>query len=83
MLFQLSAELFWGFQVELDLAQFTTEADVIKEVKSQLKEFMLMGNLQVLAEEVDKLHLHLHQDLHSEHEQDLSVVYICDRKHSM
>lgn len=83
MLFQLSAHLFWGFQVEIpDLAYMNSEADIITLVKENLKEYLLKGNLQVLAEMVDTLPLHFHENVFTKKNQ-AEVVYICDHRHSL
>lgn len=78
----LSAELFWGFQLEFqnELSSLSKEDQtcvIENEFKQQLKEYFKEKNLQLLMERVDVLVLHLHEALKPD-----SHTYACDHDHS-
>jgi hypothetical protein len=83
MLFQLSSRLFWGFQFNADLTPDMTEAHIIDAAKNSLKQFLLTGNLQVLAEMVDDLPLHVHYNFSEVPSSSQRVIYVCDHRHSL
>ena len=77
-----SAKLFWGFKIEAPneytlLTKNEQEMLVNAEFKLKLNAFFKQHNLQLLMEEVDKLHLHLHAPLEPD-----ALVYACDHCHN-
>ena len=78
----LSAETFWGFIITINMNEVSdltlnNQSEFIQnKIKNELKEFLLSRNLQILAEKVDMLNIHLH-DLLKENE----TNYACDHCH--
>lgn len=78
----LSAKLFWGFSSEFEdeLANLSLEEQtsiVNAQVKQEMKEFFMQKNLQILVEEMEKLHFHLHDPLKAN-----TLSYACDHCHN-
>jgi hypothetical protein len=78
----LSAKLFWGFSVEFEdgLESVSIEEQTLivnARVKQELRDFFGQKNLQILIEEVQKLHLHLHDPLKAN-----TLMYACDHCHN-
>lgn len=82
--FQLSAELFWGFQVKIELQNIHNMDQVFHIIKLELQRFLTSRNLLVLSEKVDQLALHSHngdvQDIINNTSED-SIIYLCDHDH--
>jgi hypothetical protein len=80
---QISSELFWGFHEEIDLLLFESQQDVCNYMKRTLKDFFKTHNLLGLAEKVDMIQLHMHNQ--GKTIQDIlrytgrtDIVYVCD-----
>lgn len=73
---QVSAPIFWGFQykVPLDYALSVTVDSLAAEVKTYMKNFFELHNLQELKDMVNKLNFCIHQQINSAD----NIVYICD-----
>jgi hypothetical protein len=77
--FQISAALFWGWQTTLDLDTYDTIEKVIAKVQSDLKQFFRNANLLELAEKVDKMQLHCHNDTQRIFiDNPTEIIYLCD-----
>jgi hypothetical protein len=75
----LSAELFWGFLREIEVNNFKNNEEIIEYMVSELKKFLLLENLQLLIEKLEKTKFHMHCqfiDL-----TDDILYYICDHDH--
>jgi hypothetical protein len=75
----LSAELFWGFSREIEVSQFTNNEEIIEYMVSELKIFLLLENLQLLVEKLEKTQLHMHDQFNNLNNDGL--YYICDHDH--
>ena len=51
--FQISDDLFWGYNETIDINLYTNSNDIICEVKKRLKHFLAENNLHILKEMVD------------------------------
>lgn len=81
--FQISSDLFWGYQLNVDLSLCDSLANIVQLVKMDLKQFLLGKNLQALAEKVDGMKLHMHEPFASFHElldvtSPSDILYLCD-----
>ena len=76
VIIQVSTPLFWGFRyrVPLDYALSVTNDSLAVEVKTYMKNFFELHNLQELKDKVDRLNLCLHQQIKYSD----TIVYICD-----
>jgi len=81
MIARLSAELFWGYEVFIDVNTVCTPDDIIEYIRADLRAFLMSRNLQLLAERLDETQFHLHDDV-SDLGHD-SIVYICDHDHGI
>ena len=52
--FQISDDVFWGFNQMININLYTNSNDIILEVKNRLKHFLGQNNLEVLKEKVDE-----------------------------
>lgn len=82
-MFQISSDLFWGFQSLIDLRSYTTLTDVVSDIKKDLKHFLMTRNLQVLSEKVDAMELHVHHPYSSLDDirtkcPSYEIIYLCD-----
>ena len=82
--FQISAELYWGFQVHLDESELEAlDFDMLyKIIKHRLKKFLKAGNLVDLHDRVDDMKLHIHSACSSLEEliaqwQEEEIIYVC------
>jgi len=75
---QVSAPIYWGFRYSIKNERITTlsKEDVIQELKEHMKSFFKIHNLEELKDGVDKLELHIHQDLLPN-----TIIYACNHKH--
>lgn len=82
MHFQISAELFWGFSVDLNPLAFKNTVQLVEFVKQSLMEKLWALNLQVLAEKLrdTEFHCDLEFDKLVEMDPDMTI-YICDHHH--
>ena len=82
--FQISAELFWGFRVKIDLHNIHCLDQIIFIIKFELERYLISRNLLVLSEKIDKLVLHSHdggvQDI-IKNTCEESTIYLCDCLH--
>jgi len=62
---QISAKTYWGFSIDIPDRRLINmnETEIIEEIKSLMKIFFSLYNLQDLKEGVDFLNLHIHQDI--------------------
>ena len=72
---QISAKTYWGFNYDLVDSQLMTMSknDIVEEIKRFMKTFFAIHNLEELKEGVDKLELHIHQDIVPG-----QTIYVCD-----
>jgi hypothetical protein len=77
---QVSAKTYWGFQYKVPLvyALSVTRASLAKETQTHMKNFFETHNLQELKDGIDKLHLHIHQEILPTD----TVVYACNHIHN-
>uniref|UniRef100_A0A6C0IXN2 Uncharacterized protein n=1 Tax=viral metagenome TaxID=1070528 RepID=A0A6C0IXN2_9ZZZZ len=80
--FQISDDLFWGFKVRLNIDLYNNPADIVKEVKEQLKDFLSTHNLQVLKEKVDDKPLHTSSINHIRNSKNGDIIYVCMCSHA-
>jgi len=75
--FQISANIYWGFQVKIKKTIVTEKSndELIKYIKDDMKNFFKNNNLLELSEGIDKLKLHFHQDIS---EINGGIIYVCD-----
>ena len=52
--FQISDDVFWGYNLMININLYTNSNDIILEVKNSLKHFLGQNNLEVLKEKVDE-----------------------------
>lgn len=76
---QISDELFWGFNIDINLTLFETNENIIIYIKNRLKNYFLAANLQLLAEKVDEKNLHIDENF--ENLNNYKIIYICSHKH--
>jgi hypothetical protein len=77
--FQISAALFWGWQSILDIEIYDTIEKIVAKVQSDLKQFFRNANLLELAEKVDKMQLHCHNDIQRMFiDFPNEIIYLCD-----
>jgi hypothetical protein len=72
---QISAKIYWGFSVDFDNKRLKNmgKKDIINEIKLFMKSFFHIHNLEELKEGIDKLNLHIHQDIILG-----QTIYVCD-----
>lgn len=75
---QVSAKIYWGYQYKVPLmySLSVTSETLIHELKIHMKNFFSSHNLEELKEGVDKLNLHIHQEINTHS----TVVYVCSHK---
>lgn len=81
--FQISSDIFWGFQMTVDLTHFDNLEQIIHVVKMDLKDFLLSRNLLELCAKVDAMNLHMHSPFKSfdellEKSMEDDIIYLCD-----
>ena len=54
--FQISDDLFWGYNEMININLYINSNDIILELKERLKIFLHRNNLEVLKEKVDEKH---------------------------
>lgn len=82
-IFQISSQIFWGFQLVIDVESVNNIDDVISIIKDDLKAFLTSGNLLELRGQVDMMRLHVHHPFNTwEHilamTCDTDIIYLCD-----
>lgn len=76
---QISDRLFWGYNMIVNLDNYTSFDELCMIIKNDLLSFLHKNNLMVLKEEAEKLNLHTHnfdkyEDLYKTNE---DVIYLC------
>lgn len=82
-IFQISSQIFWGFQLVIDIEAVNNLDDVIRIIKDDLKAFLTSGNLLELRDKVDTMKLHVHYPLNTwedivEMTAEEDIIYLCD-----
>lgn len=72
---QVSSNIYGGFQYFVPYDRISSEQkdDLIDEIKSEMKTLFKTHNLQILADGIDKLKLHLHIPSYF-----TETIYACD-----
>lgn len=73
--FVISAKDFWGYTAMLS-PSFATPAAQIAEIKKRLRTDLMKLNLVVLAERLDTVALHVHDEQPND-----ETTYVCDHTH--
>lgn len=80
--FQLSSELFWGYQMIIDCTHMKSFDNIVSIMKSQLMDLFRKNNLVDLMEKVKKMKLHSHEfssiDEVLKKTNTTHIIYICD-----
>ena len=86
--FQLSSDLFWGYQMEVDILELEDMKEVNILLKNDLLDFLKKYNLLELYDRAKKLELHNHLvesitplEFLEKTPEDL-ITYLCDHKHN-
>lgn len=87
---QLSCDLFWGYNVEIDLTNpgFNNKRDVINYILNKLREELISKNMDVLREKLDEKYYRYHiHDMNNLDENNFinslkrsprdTVIYVC------
>ncbi len=86
--FQLSATLFWGFQVDIDILSLNSMNDVNIISKNELLKFLKNNNLMELYDKAKNLNIHNHlcdnitPKNFLEKTPEGIVTYLCDYQHN-
>ena len=72
---KISDPIYWGFtyKIPLEYALSVEKQVIVEEMKKYMKNFFASHNLINLQEGVDKLNLHLHQEITNTN----TEIYIC------
>jgi len=72
---QISAKLYWGFNIEIPNNRLITmtKNEIVDEIKSFMKTFFELYNLEELKNGIDLLNLHIHDDIIIG-----QTIYVCD-----
>ena len=76
---QISAKIYAGFQYKIpkEIINNMTAEEIIKEVKVYMKNFFTNPHdLYLLREGIDKLELHIHDNIPYN-----TIIYLCDHCH--
>jgi hypothetical protein len=75
IILQISGPIYSGFQYKIPKSyiMYMTSDEIIKEIKIYMKNFFKSYNLYILEEGIDKLNLHIHEDISI----DKDIIYIC------
>lgn len=81
--FQLSSDLFWGYRVNVDVGNFDCITSIIDYIKSDVRQFLLSRNLQMLVEKLDMCRFHIHSPYDEYYDllqktDERTVIYVCD-----
>lgn len=81
--FQISDDLFWGYNQMININLYTNSNDIILEVKKRLKHFLGQNNLEVLKEKVDEKIYNLpeFERILTSNPADIIYVCICNHHH--
>lgn len=72
MLFQISDDLFWGFQCTVDTDLFASHEEICTYIVKQLKIELVRLHLVVLLEKLEEKNFHIHHI-----DKDDNVTYVC------
>jgi len=72
--FQISSDLFWGWQTWVDVKNNTDMKDIVEIVKADLVQHLKEKNLMILAEKAAQLQLHCHDTTANKE----GIIYLCD-----
>jgi hypothetical protein len=72
---QISAKLYWGFNIEIPNNRLITmtKDEIVDEIKSFMKTFFELYNLEELKNGIDLLNLHIHDDIIIG-----QTIYVCE-----
>jgi len=75
---QISAKTYWGFKhfIDKNKINFMTHDEIIEETKDKMKKFFKDNNLLELKEGIDKLNLHIHDNINDSNN---NIIYLCDK----
>ena len=75
--FQISSDLFWGWNCKLDIDTYDTLEKIILKIKNDLVKYLHNGNLLNLVDKARELNLHIHHtdDIFSRNNE---IIYLCD-----
>ena len=79
--FQISAKLYAGFQHKIPfiIAKTMTHEEIINQIKINMKKFFSNPHdLYILKDGVDKLKLHIHDEIKDTN----NIIYLCDHCHN-
>jgi hypothetical protein len=79
--FQLSSDLFWGWQSNVDIDVYSTIELVVNKVKDDLKNYLQKANLIELVEKLQKTNFHCHMDTQKifyDKPHNNEIFYLCD-----
>jgi hypothetical protein len=87
--FQISSKLFWGFKIDIDLDEVSSNKEIIDRVISTLRYILISNNLILLSEMLDgkneneKMIFHIHEKTFENIllEDPKNEIYICDHSH--
>jgi hypothetical protein len=82
-IFQVSSELFWGYQEIIDVYSFSSIEEICKHIQKRMKTFFRHHNLLALAEKVDTVKFHIHAPFQTiydmlEKTTHTDIIYVCD-----
>jgi folate-binding Fe-S cluster repair protein YgfZ len=82
VVFQISAELFWGYNINVNPNNFINNEEIIEYLQNDLYLFLDSKNLQDLIKEAKKMKLHIHiNKFELNNFSNLEIVYVCDCTH--
>lgn len=81
--FQISSDIFWGYQMTVDLGHFDNIEQIIRLIKMDLKGFLKSRNLLELYAKAEAMNLHLHSPFSTfdemfEKSLEDDIIYLCD-----
>lgn len=76
---QISDELFWGFNIIVDINDYKSFDELIIKIKNELISFLNKNNLLCLVDKAKTLNLHNHnyKDYNELYEIKENIIYIC------
>lgn len=80
--FQLSDDLFWGYQLTLDLDFFTNEQHLINIIKEDMIQFFKSKNLLQLVDKISQIELHIPPLSKIKQNINQQLVYVCSHRHN-
>lgn len=81
--FQVSDDIFWGYQVTIDIDVFHSSHDIIEVVRNDMINFFKSHNLLMLVDRINELPLHMPniESLKNNVNAINHVIYICTHEH--